>query len=79
MAKPDTLIIDGHGYSWNQLCELRREQLEARKAAQPRELALFEFKEDCRPATEGTAIGRYEQPTFLDPNLRLSKPLGCVV
>jgi hypothetical protein len=66
MAKADTLIIDGHGYSWQQLCELRRRQLEARKAAQPRQLALFELKEDCRPAAERTAAGRYEEPTFLE-------------
>jgi hypothetical protein len=35
MAKPDTLIVDGHARSWQRLCELRRQQLEAWKAAQP--------------------------------------------
>jgi hypothetical protein len=65
MAKADTLIIDGHGYSWQQLCELRRRQLEARKAAQPKQLTLFELKEDCRPTADRTAAGRYEEPTFL--------------
>jgi hypothetical protein len=64
MAKPDTLVIDGHGYSWQQLCELRRQQLEAWKAAQSRQLALFDLKDDCRPATERTAAGRYAEPTF---------------
>jgi len=48
----------------NALCELRRQQLEARQAAQPRQLALFELKDDCRPATERTAAGRYAEPTF---------------
>jgi hypothetical protein len=24
MAKPDTLIVDGHAFSWQRLCELRR-------------------------------------------------------
>jgi len=66
VAKPDTLIIGGHGYSWQQLCELRRRQLEARRAAQSTQLALFELKEDCRPAAERTAAGRYEEPTFFD-------------
>lgn len=65
MAKADTLIIDGHGYSWQQLCELRRRQLEARKAAQPKQLTLFELKEDCRPTADRTAAGRYDEPTFL--------------
>jgi hypothetical protein len=64
MAKPDMLVIDGHGYSWQQLCELRRAQLEARRAAQATQLALFELKEDCRPAAERTVAGRYHEPTF---------------
>jgi hypothetical protein len=34
------------------------------QAAQPRQLALFELKDDCRPATERTAAGRYAEPTF---------------
>jgi hypothetical protein len=28
---PDTLIVDGHAFSWQRLCELRQQQLEARK------------------------------------------------
>ncbi len=62
MAKPDTLIIDGPAYSWQALCELRRQQLEAWRAAQPRQLALFELKNDTRPLAERTAARRYEQP-----------------
>jgi hypothetical protein len=65
MAKPDILIIDGHGYSWQQLCDLRRQQLEARRAAQPQQLTLFELRDDCRPEAERTVAGRYEQPTLL--------------
>jgi hypothetical protein len=65
VAKADTLIIDGHGYSWQQLCELRRQQLEARRVAQPQQLTLFELRDDCRPAAERSADGRYEEPTFL--------------
>jgi hypothetical protein len=59
MAKPDILIVDGRAFSWQRLCELRRQQLEARQAAQPRQLVLFDPKDDCRPATERTAAGRY--------------------
>ena len=66
MAKPDTLIIGGHAFSWQQLCELRRQQLEAWRAAQPSQPPLFEMKDDCRPAAEQKAAGRYQEPTFLD-------------
>jgi hypothetical protein len=66
MAKPDTILIDGHAYSWAEICELRRRQLEARKASQGRQLALFELKDDSRPASERTASGRYLEPSLLD-------------
>jgi hypothetical protein len=66
VAKPDTLVVDGHGFSWQRLCELRRQQLEARRAAQPTQLTLFELKDDCRPEAEQTAAGRYQEPTFFD-------------
>jgi hypothetical protein len=32
--KPDTILVDGHAYSWQRLTELRRAQLEAWRAAQ---------------------------------------------
>ena len=31
MAKPDIVIVDGHAFSWQRLCELRRQQLEEGK------------------------------------------------
>jgi hypothetical protein len=65
MAKPDTIVIDGRAFSWHQLCELRRQQLEAWKAAQGKQPALFELRDDCRPEAERTAAGRYQEPTFL--------------
>jgi hypothetical protein len=65
MAKPDILIIDGHAFSWQRLCELRRQQLEVWRAAQATQPALFELRDDCRPAAERTARGRYEEPTLL--------------
>ncbi len=43
---------------------IRRQQLEAWKAAQPKQLSLFELKDDCRPAAERTAAGRYQEPTL---------------
>jgi hypothetical protein len=64
MAKPDNVIVDGHAFSWQRLCELRRQQLEARQARPASAARLFELKDDCRPATERTAAGRYAEPTF---------------
>jgi hypothetical protein len=52
MAKPDTLIVDGRAFSWQQLCKLRPKRFEARKATQS------ELKVDCRPATERTVVGQ---------------------
>ena len=66
MAKPDTIIVNGHAFSWQQLCELRRQQLEAWKAAHGEQPALFELRDDCRPQAERTAAGRYLEPSLLD-------------
>jgi hypothetical protein len=66
MAKPDTIVIDGHAFSWQRVCELRRQQLEAWKAGQSSQPALFELKEDCRPEAERTATGRYLEPTLFN-------------
>jgi hypothetical protein len=64
MAKPDTIIVDGHAYSWQRLCELRRQQLEAWRLSQPKQPALFPLKADGRPHPERTAAGRYLEPTL---------------
>jgi hypothetical protein len=66
MAKPDILIVDGHAVSWQRLCELRRQQLEAWKKSEARQPALFELHTDCRPRDERTAAGRYREPSLLD-------------
>jgi hypothetical protein len=58
MKAPDTIIIEGRAYSWKRLLELRCDQLEAWKAAQPRQPVLFELRDDSRPAAERTAAGR---------------------
>jgi hypothetical protein len=62
----DTLIVDGHAFSWKRLCELRRDQLEAARRAEAAQLALFDARKDCRPAAERTAAGRYLEPGLLE-------------
>jgi len=66
MAKPDILTVDGRAFSWQRLCELRREQLEVWKKSEARQLALFELRTDYRPRAERTAAGRYREPSLLD-------------
>jgi hypothetical protein len=70
MARPDIILIEGRAYSWRQLCERRRLQIEAWRNAQPHQPALFELREDCRPAAGRTAAGRYQEPTFLSLMIR---------
>ena len=66
MAKPDVLMVDGRAFSWQRLCELRREQLEAWKKAEGQQPALFELRDDYRPQAARTAAGRYREPSLLD-------------
>jgi len=51
------LIVDGHAVSWQRLCELRRLQLAAWKAAQCEQPALFDLQDDCRPWPSGPLPG----------------------
>ena len=62
MAKPDTIIVDGH--AMQHLIESRREQLETWLAEHRHQFTLFELQDDCRPEAERTAAGRYREPTF---------------
>ena len=62
MRKPDTIVIEGRAYSWRHIVALRHAQLEAWKAAQPQQPALFELKDDFRPKAERTVAGRYREP-----------------
>jgi hypothetical protein len=55
--------IDGKRYAWKDILQKRREQLKQSRQTQP---ALFELKEDARPASERTAAGRYLEPTLFD-------------
>ena len=52
MKRPDTIMIEGRAYSWRAILELRRAQLEAWKAAQPTQPALFKLQEDRRQLAE---------------------------
>ncbi len=45
MKRPDTIMIEGRAYSWRAILELRRAQIQAWKAAQPHQHALFELRE----------------------------------
>lgn len=65
MKRPDTIMIEGRAYSWRAILEARRAQLEAWRAAQPQQPALFELRDDSRPKAERTAAGRYAEPTLL--------------
>jgi hypothetical protein len=76
VAKPDTLIVDGHAFSWQRILELRRQQLEAWEAGQPRQLALFVPHHDCRPAAERTAALRYQEPSLLSWQTGTPPPRG---
>jgi hypothetical protein len=58
-------MIEGRAYSWRAILELRREQLEAWKAARPEQPALFDLKDDRRPESERSAAGRYREPTLM--------------
>jgi len=52
-----SIWIDGKRHLWRDLLRLRREQVRA--YANGKQPALFELKDDSRPAAERTAAGRY--------------------
>ena len=54
--------IDGKRYLWRDILELRREQKKAHAPAQ--QPALFELKDDAKPASQRTPAGRYLEPTL---------------
>jgi hypothetical protein len=59
-----TIVINGKRIAWKEVLRLRQEQLaKERKKTQP---ALFELRDDKRPASHKTASGRYESPTLSD-------------
>ena len=65
MTYPAFIEIDGKRLVWRELVQRRREQLKAAaNAVQP---ALFELKDDTRPACERTAARRYLEPPLFTP------------
>ena len=62
MALPKFITIDGKRFAWRDVLQRRREQIAA--CAEPEQPALFELKEDHRPATDRTADGRYREPSL---------------
>jgi hypothetical protein len=69
---PRFIDIDGERIAWRDVLRRRREQIEA--CAEPEQPALFELREDHRPASDRTAAGRYLEPslfTLLDGRVEL--------
>jgi hypothetical protein len=67
MSAPKFLEVNCQRFLWRDLVKLRREQVRA--AAQARQPALFELKDDSRPASQRSAAGRFSEPllfTLLD-------------
>jgi hypothetical protein len=60
MPLPRFIEIDGRRYQWRDLVAVRRAQAMP-KAEQP---ALFELREDHRPAGERTPAERYREPSL---------------
>jgi hypothetical protein len=58
--------IDGKRYAWKEILHLRREQ--SKTDRQTQQLTLFELRDDCRPASQQTADGRYQQPALFKVN-----------
>lgn len=61
MTAPTFIEIEGKRFLWRDLVKLRQEQ---RRAAEPVQPALFELRDDCRPAAQRTAAGRYLEPSL---------------
>jgi hypothetical protein len=62
MPLPKFITIDGKRHLWRDLLQRRREQLES--CTEPAQPALFELREDNRPAADCTAEGRYREPSL---------------
>jgi hypothetical protein len=62
MPAPKFIDIDGKRFLWRELLQRRRAQVAA--VARVEQPALFELKEDSRPASERTAAGRYAEPSL---------------
>jgi hypothetical protein len=57
-----TVQREAGAYRWRDIIELRRQQIDAWRAARPEQPALFALRQDSRPVTECTVAGRYREP-----------------
>lgn len=62
MSAPKFIEIEGKRFLWRDVLKLRQEQ--RRAAAKAQQPALFELHDDCRPAIERRAAGRYLEPSL---------------
>jgi hypothetical protein len=62
MSAPRFIEIDGKRHLWRDIVKLRQEQ--RRAAAKSQQPPLFELRDDCRPATDRSAAGRYREPSL---------------
>lgn len=64
MENPRFIEIDGKRYLWRELVARGKAQMKALPpTSQP---FLFDVRDDCRPATQRSAAGRYQQPTLFE-------------
>jgi hypothetical protein len=62
MSAPKFIDIEGKRFLWRDIVKLR--QVQRRAAAKVEQPPLFELRDDCRPAIERTAAGRYREPSL---------------
>jgi hypothetical protein len=62
MSAPRFIEIDGKRHLWRDIVKLRQEQ--RRAAAKAQQPPLFELRDDCRPASDRSAAGRYREPSL---------------
>jgi hypothetical protein len=63
MRFPKFIEINGAGIAWRDVMRLRRDQRKATHQSQP---TLFELETDCRPPSQQTADGRFQEPALFD-------------
>ena len=63
MPRPPYIELNGKRYLWREVIDMRRQQLEA--ARNPPQPTLFVLREDHKPACEGSAALRYQEPSLL--------------
>lgn len=63
MSAPMYVEIEGKRILWRDLLKLRREQKKLARQVQP---ALFDLRDDSRPASQKKADGRYQEPLLFN-------------